>query len=71
MAAKKKAGKPIVRIPKGSMNCTYESVAWLVENLLNKGFTLADLSKVRIGLDYINCLYDEEPDTCVEWEDIV
>lgn len=76
MAAKKKAAKkvekPKVRIPKGSMGCSYDSVSSIIENLFHKGFRLEDLSKATIELDYGDCYYpDDTPSICVEWGDIV
>jgi len=66
MAAKKK-----VRIPKGNMSCTYDSVACVFENLLSKGFRLDDLNKTSLEFDYSGCYYpDDNPSIVVEWEDI-
>jgi len=76
MAAKKKTAKkvekPKVRIPKGSMNCSSDSVSFIIENLFHKGFRLEDLNKASIELDYSGCYYpDDTPSICVEWGNIV
>ena len=75
MKSKKKAAKkvenPKVRIPKGSMGCRYDSVANVVENLINKGFRIEDLSKTSIEPDYSDCYYpDDTPSISVVWDDI-
>ena len=75
MTAKKKAAKkvekPTIRIPKGSMCCSYDSISCVVENLMNKGFRLEDLSKTTIEKDYSDCYYEsDEPSISVVWDDI-
>ena len=68
----KKVKKPKVRVPAGSMSCACDSVASLIENLLQKGFRLEDLDKTSIELDYSGCYYpDDTPSICIEWDDIV
>ena len=67
MAAKKK-----YRIPKGSMTCSYDSVAYVIENLINNyGFKLEDLSKTSIEIDYSGCYYESDtPSISVIWKNI-
>ena len=76
MAAKKKTAKKVkkqvIRIPKGSMGCSFDSVAYVVEKLMNMGFKLDDLDSTTITKDYSFCYYEsDEPGICVEWDDII
>lgn len=66
MAAKKKP-----RIPRGNLNIGYDSIASAVEQLMDYGFTLADLEKTSVELDWSGCYYESDtPSVMVEWGDI-
>lgn len=70
--ATKKVEKPRVRIFAGSMSCSYDSVASIIECLMAKGFRLEDLKHTSIELDYSGCYYpDDNPSISVMWNNIL
>jgi len=77
MPAKKKAAKKVektpVRIKKGSLECSYVPVSYVVERLIKDWkFTLEDLEKTSIDFDYSGCYYESDtPSISVEWDDIL